>query len=281
MTFSLRIRVGLLLSVALSAVLGCVRQVLPDPIHPHDTFTLESRALAETRRINVYMPPGYTADATARFPVLYMPDGGLHEDFPHITHTVDTLIGAGEMRPFIVVGIENTERRRDMTGPTEVAEDRKVAPRVGGSAAFRAFIRDELMPEIRARYRCTEETAIIGESLAGLFILETFFVEPGMFDTSIAISPSLWWNDHALERGAQAWLGEHPELRHTLYLTAADETDIFPYTDALARTLATSAPTGLTWHYEPRRDEHHHTIYRATAPRAMRKVLGPASAREP
>ena len=30
-----------------------------------------------------------------------------------------------------------------MTGPTEVPEDRKIAPHVGGSAAFRAFIRDE------------------------------------------------------------------------------------------------------------------------------------------
>jgi hypothetical protein len=68
------------------------------------------------------------------------------EDFPHVTATVQSLITAGAMRPFIVVGIENPERRRDMTGPTEVAEDRKIAPRVGGSAAFRTFIRDELMP---------------------------------------------------------------------------------------------------------------------------------------
>jgi hypothetical protein len=78
------------------------------------------------------------------YPVLYMPDGGLQEDFPHVATTVDTAIRAGEMRPLIVVGIENTERRRGMTGPTQVDEDRKIAPRVGGSAAFRGFIRDEV-----------------------------------------------------------------------------------------------------------------------------------------
>ena len=45
---------------------------------------MRSAALGETRRINVYAPPGYAANAAARFPVLYLPDGGLEEDFPHV-----------------------------------------------------------------------------------------------------------------------------------------------------------------------------------------------------
>jgi len=53
------------------------------------------------------------------------------------------------------------------------------------------------MPEVRRRYRDNGETAIVGESLAGLFVLETFFDEPQLFDTHIALSPSLWWNDQA------------------------------------------------------------------------------------
>ena len=48
------------------------------------------------------------------------------------------------------------------------SEVKKIAPQVGGSFAFRMFIRKELMPEVRARYRTTDETAIVGESLAGL-----------------------------------------------------------------------------------------------------------------
>lgn len=81
-----------------------------------------------------------------------------------------------------------------MTGPTDVAEDRKIAPRVGASQAFRAFIRSESMPEIARRYPITGETAIVGESIAGLFVVETLLVEPDLFDTYIAIDPSLWWN---------------------------------------------------------------------------------------
>lgn len=46
-------------------------------------------------------------------------------------------VGNETMRPHLLVGIENTERRRDMTGPPENADDKKIAPRVGGSSAFR------------------------------------------------------------------------------------------------------------------------------------------------
>src|SRR6476469_3378792 len=85
------------------------------PLVIGQTFTLESKALGETRRINVYLPPAYTDSATVRLPVLYMPDGGLGEDFLHVAGLVQVLTGNGGMRPFILVGIENTQRRRDLT----------------------------------------------------------------------------------------------------------------------------------------------------------------------
>jgi predicted alpha/beta superfamily hydrolase len=123
-----------------------------------------------------------------------MPDGGMAEDFLHVAGLIQVGVSNGTMRPFLLVGIENTERRRDMTGPTDNPEDRKIAPRVGGSAHFREFIRNELKPAISGRYRVTGETAIVGESLAGLFVVETLLLEPTMFDTYIAFDPSLWWN---------------------------------------------------------------------------------------
>jgi hypothetical protein len=238
-------------------------------------FTLPS-ALGETRRINVYLPPGYGEDAATRFPVLYMPDGGLAEDFVHVADAVHAGISWGTLRPLIVVGIENTERRRDMTGPTEVESDGKIAPRVGGSAAFRAFLRDELKPEVARRYRTSDETAIIGESLAGLFVLETFLLEPELFDAYVAISPSVWWNggrlvDQAAERLAA------PRPGATLYLTSADEDNIVPAVGRLAATLAARAPTNLTWYHHPMPDQYHDTIYRAAAPKALRILFPPAS----
>src|SRR5215471_3645362 len=120
-----------------------------------ETFTINSKILSETRRINVYLPPAYAETPATRLPVLYMPDGGIAEDFLHIAGLVQVSVGNLTMRPFILVGIENTQRRRDLTGPTTNEEDKKIAPKVGGSREFRAFIRNELMPEVKSRYRAT------------------------------------------------------------------------------------------------------------------------------
>ena len=144
-------------ALAIAALIAplSAQETPPDPVPQHDTLMLPSRALGEARRINVHTPASYAASDTARFPVLYMPDGGLDEDFPHVVNTVDSLIALGAIRPVIVVGVPNTERRRDLTGPTRVKTDSAIAPHVGGSAEFRRFWHDELVPVIDAHYRTT------------------------------------------------------------------------------------------------------------------------------
>ena len=148
---------------------------------------------------------------------------------------------------------------------------------MGGSDAFRRFIASELMPEVRRRYRVTDETAIIGESLAGLFIMETFFEQPELFDTYIALSPSLWWNDQALIRAAGERLRARPGLRGALYFASAGD-DIGPETARLAEIFRANAPSGLRWAYRPRPDLTHATIYRGEAPGVLRAALPPRPA---
>lgn len=246
------------------------------PLVIGETFTINSKTLGETRRINVYPPPGYDKSSDTRVPVLYMPDGGMAEDFLHVAGLIEVLVGDNTMRPFLLVGIENTERRRDLTGPTENPEDRKIAPHVGGSENFRRFIREELMPEVKRRYRTTNETAIVGESLAGLFVVETLFKEPDLFDTYLAFDPSLWWNKDALIREASTQLQARSDLKKTLYFASSDEKGIIVNTVKLAEILTKYAPPGLRWHYEKMPGEQHSTIYHPAALRAFRADLGPS-----
>ncbi|HYK42937.1 MAG TPA: alpha/beta hydrolase-fold protein [Thermoanaerobaculia bacterium] len=249
------------------------------PVPEHQELTVDSKILGETRRVNVYLPPGYDARSAKDCLVLYMPDGGMAEDFPHVAADVDAAIRAGEMRPAIVVGIENTERRRDMTGPTEVESDRKIAPRVGGSARFRAFLRDELMPVVRARFPGNGGTAIVGESLAGLFVLETFFEEPGMFDTYIALSPSLWWNGGALVQSAAERLKARPTARQTLYFATAGDDQQEDAANKIVAALRGAPAKGLTWRYEGWPREKHSTIYVGASPAIFRKLFPPLPSR--
>ncbi|HUP89107.1 MAG TPA: alpha/beta hydrolase-fold protein [Longimicrobiales bacterium] len=238
------------------------------PLSIGETFTIESKILHETRRINVYKPPVWDDTLNAARPVLYMPDGGIAEDFLHVAGLLQVSAGNGTMRPFLLVGIENTQRRRDMTGPTQSAEDKKIAPVVGGSAAFRAFIRDELIPYIDAHYRTTRERAIMGESLAGLFVVETFFKEPQLFDSYIAFDPSVWWNDHEWAKHGASRLNDVARKK-TLYL--ANSSDASELGD-LARSLTAA---GFRVNYQPMPEEKHSTIYHPAALRALRILFKP------
>lgn len=260
---------GSLLSYSLLCAACRSSAAVPDPVPPHQTFTINSTVLHEDRVINVYTPAGYDDSTSTSFPVLYMPDGGLDEDFPHIANTIDSLIRLGRIPPILVVGIPNTERRRDLTGPTTVAKDSTIAPHVGESAAFRRFIREELMPEVRRRYRCTGETATVGESAAGLFVVETFLLDPDLFDRYIAVSPSLWWNDRGLLEVARNSLRTQDDHPRVLYLTAANESGIEAETAALAATIDSNPPPGLRWEFIPRSDLRHNTIFRAVVPEAL------------
>ena len=257
----------------MAATLGAQTTPPTDPVPAHDTFTVASRALAEPRLVNVHVPKGYTASTAARFPVLYMPDGGVDEDFPHVVNTVDSLIALGAIRAVILVGIPNTQRRRDLTGPTRVATDSAIAKRVGGSAAFRQFIRDELIPAVRARYRTADERSIIGESLAGLFVVETFLMEPAMFTHSIALDPSLWWNGGALVDSAAARLKASTPVHRTLHLSSSNVADIAAPTARLATLLRGVPARQLSWVYTPRPDLTHATIFRGVGPAALASAL--------
>jgi predicted alpha/beta superfamily hydrolase len=240
------------------------------------SYTLESSVLKETRRINVYLPPGYTK-GQARLPVLYLLDGGENEDFPHIAGLAQLGSLGQTIRDMIVVGIEETDRRRDFTYPTSVPEEKKALPTTGGSAAFREFLARDLKPWVEARYRTSGESIIIGESLAGLFIVETFLRQPDLFGTYIAVSPSLWWSNQSLSKEAPTLLRAHPAGPRTLFLTMGNEGGEMPEMqqglDAFVAALKAYTPEGLQWHYEPMPNEYHHTIFHPAALTALRKLL--------
>lgn len=247
------------------------------PLVIGDTLTLESKTLGETRRINVYAPPSYVDDPNQPRPMLLMPDGGLAEDFLHVAGLLQVGVANGSVRPFLLVGIENTERRRDLTGPTTQDSDRKIAPRVGGSAAFRSFIRSELLPAIAARYRVTDERVLMGESLAGLFVVETWALEPELFSTYIAFDPSLWWNAARLQPTTQAALRQRNGVAPRLYIATSAEPGILKAAQPFAEMLKRELSPGSSFTYQPLPQETHGTIYHPAALQALRLLFKPAA----
>lgn len=161
---------------------------------------INSVQLAEKRTLNIYLPAGYNASDTLRYPVIYLLDGSADEDFIHIVGLVqfNNFSWINRVPKSIVVGIANVDRRRDFTYPTTVEADKKRFPTTGHSDRFINFLGNELQPFIDQKYKTTTAKTIIGQSLGGLLATEILLKQPRLFDKYIIVSPSLWWDNGSL-----------------------------------------------------------------------------------
>lgn len=150
--------------------------------------------------LNIYLPSGHHPDSQHRYPVVYLLDGSVDEDFAHVAGVASLANsqGANRFQECVVVGIANVDRTRDFTFPTTVEKDRKVLPNMGGSAKFIQFLEEELQPFVQQNYSNSGVTTLIGRSLGGLLATEVLLTKPDLFTNYIILSPSLWWDDQSL-----------------------------------------------------------------------------------
>ena len=280
-TYIYRILSVLALSLALLACAPTDKPSAPDapknpqvsePLIMGQTFTIKSEVLGMDRRLTVRLPAGYKDEPNRRYDVVYVIDGGPEQDFPHIAGIAQSRDINWTFDPFILIGIETINRRYQITpkGPDTYEETLGTKP--GGSDDFRAFIKNDVMPWAEGRYRTSDQNAVIGESLAGLFVVETLLKDPTLFNDYIAVSPSLWWDEMRLGKQAAADLAAMPAGKRRLYLTMADEGGLMQGgLDLLITALEAGAPTGLKWVYVERKNsESHASIYHGAALDAFR-----------
>ena len=265
------------LLIAIAALLGAVpasaQTPEPTPIVIGQSYSLPSVVMGQPREINVWLPPGHGEDGR-RYPVLYVLDGGQTQDFHHISGLAQLGTVNGSTRDVIVVGVASMDRRNELALRSSNPDLMAQYPTQGDSARFRSFLAEEVIPFVEATFATDGTSALMGESLAGLFVVETALKTPSLFDAYVAISPSLWWDDGELAGQAASLLAAHPPGPRTLMLSIADEGgEMQAAMDMLVAALRSSAPADLTWTYDPRADESHATIYHGTALDAVRALF--------
>ncbi|MBS1652880.1 MAG: alpha/beta hydrolase [Bacteroidetes bacterium] len=186
---------------------------------------IQSSILSEKRMLNIYFPEGYDNNDTIKYPVIYVLDGSINEDFFHLAGIVqyNTFSWVNQIPKSIVVGIANINRKRDFTDSTNIFENKKLVPSCGGSSKFISFIEEELQPYIEKNYKTNSIKTIIGQSLAGLLATEILFTKPGLFSTYIIVSPSLWWNDGALLKKTPSILNKNFTQKINIYVGVGKE----------------------------------------------------------
>ena len=196
----------------------------PKPFILGETRELWSGELGEKRVVNIYLPEGYSKDDTIHYPVIYLLDGGSDEDFIHVVGLVqyNSFSWINRVPKSIVVGIANTDRKRDMTYPSATAFYKALCPTSGGSGKFIAFIEKDLQPFIQHTYKTATAKTLIGESLGGLLATEVLLTHPSLFDKYIIISPSLWWDNGSLLKRDTAIL-QKDRQQTDIYIGAGKE----------------------------------------------------------
>lgn len=234
------------------------------------TEIISSRLLGEDRKINIYLPDYYDTSGRTKYPVIYILDGGVQEDFIHLTGLVryNSQPWVARIPESIVVGIENTNRRKDFTfavTDTDFIEKegfkKESFPQYGNSDNYRAFLEKELQPYIHQNFHVSDDKTLIGESLAALMATEILLKQPSLFTNYIIISPSLWWGERQLLKNAEPLLAENLKQKTTVYIGApSKKEDVRMYRDVrrLFKNLQGNKRLNVSFNYMP--DETHTTV---------------------
>lgn len=154
------------------------KQVFPDPSDdivarrdgiPHGNLEMieyDSKSVGTTRKMNVYTPPGYTADKN--YPVLYLLHGIGGDETEWVRFATqdmlfDNLIADGKAVPMIVVMPNGRAQKNDRAEGNVMAS----AP---AFAAFEADLLNDVIPTIESRYSTytdRDHRALAGLSMGG------------------------------------------------------------------------------------------------------------------
>lgn len=257
----------------------------PKPFSIGVVEKIYSKQLGEERTINIYLPIGYQKNDSVALPVIYLLDGGADEDFIHVAGIVqfNNFPWVNRIPKSIVVGIANTNRKRDLTFSSTVAEDRDRYPEAGHSDNFIAFIEKELQPFVEKNYSSHSSKTLIGQSLGGLLATEILFSKPALFSKYIIISPSIWWDNGSLLKKEPALLREDFIKKTDVYIGVGKE-GLAPCSiphvmevdaNLLAEKIGTSKNKNVTIYFDYLPSEDHATVTHQAVFNAFR-LLYPA-----
>ena len=228
------------------------------------TISLESKVLNEAREIMVFTPEGYD-QLIESYPVLYVLDG--ETNFFISTAIVYFLARNQQIPKMIVVGIPNVARNRDFTPTTSQQMQNS-----GGADNFISFLDKELTKFIDTNYRTQGFKVLFGHSLCGMFSVYTLFTDPDLFNSYIAASPFLMYDDEYVINKVEGKLVNESSLTNQLYMSIGNEPAYFNSLDKLT-TLLTTNKSGVNWTLEKYIDEDHGSIPFRTISDGLRFVF--------
>ncbi|MEQ1763811.1 MAG: alpha/beta hydrolase-fold protein [Pyrinomonadaceae bacterium] len=231
----------------------------------HFRHTITSKALGEERTILVRVPPTYER-STQRFPVVLMLDAHAPQN-GMMASIIESQAFAGTMPEMILVGIQNTNRGRDLT-PTKTERQDS-----GGGDKFLDFIEQEVLPLVDKNYRTEPYRVFVGHSLGGLTVVYTMLSRPHLFGGYIAASPVLHWDNNFLIKKSDELFKTQKEFKKSLFISLGDEPTYLNGFNSYKDLLKKNSPSGLEYEFQHWTDEDHGSVVMRTYLAGMRKIF--------
>ena len=149
--------------------------------------TISSAIMGESREFWISLPDRYL-ESGEKYPVIYMLDGEFNFN-SGVIGGIRYAAQLGEIPEFIIVGIKNTNRSKDIF-PEEITYGD--GSKDGGRAdQFLDFIRTELIPHIDKDYRTENFRVLYGTSNTGFTAVYALFRNPELANDYVAASATL------------------------------------------------------------------------------------------
>ncbi len=216
----------------------------------HTQYKINSQILGEERSILVRVPANYER-TDERFPVVYMTDAHPPQN-AMMAGIIEQQAWGGQMPEMIIVGIQNTNRSRDLTP----SDDGKGGA-VGGGAKFLQFIETEVIPLVEKNYRTEPFRIFAGHSLGGLFAVYALTARPDLFNAFIAASPVLNYDDNYVIKLSAELFKQNKNWKKTLFVAIGDEPDYVKGFHAFEDLLKRAKPKNFDYEFREFKDENH------------------------
>ena len=180
---------------------------------------IQSSILQEARPIKMRLPRNYEVPES-RYPVLFVLDADHEDHFKKAVADAERLADRGEIPWMIIVGVENTNRLRDMNVPDFEYQGQLIEGRAG---KFLDFIDKELVPHINEKYRTTYPSVVFGASASAVFSIYAMVSRPTGFVAYIASSPSFFVNADLLNGNTRSFFAKKESLDRIFFLNLGTE----------------------------------------------------------
>jgi predicted alpha/beta superfamily hydrolase len=226
-----KIKLNMKFKLTILFTLLSVFGIAQTPDGKKESITIKSDVYKTDRKIAVYLPKNYEELKNEKLNVIYVLDGQFEPLPSFIYSSVLFLSTIGELNNMIIVGIYSDDRPKEFVPMPESEKginEWQINKEFGYSALLDKHLSEEIFPLIEEKFNVTKYKIGIGHSLGGTYLINSFAENHKLFNSYIAISPNLDFENDQIQNKIEKLLRKSTEINSFVYVSvgSGDNTEL-------------------------------------------------------